>query len=95
MTVTLETILHRNGEIIYAPTGPGDAVMMSIAADRYYGLNAVGSRIWELLDEPKTVAELSRRIVEEFEVDLPTCEAAVMSFVGDLIDSGIVHDTVP
>ena len=69
--------------------------MMSIEAGRYYGLNAVGSRIWELLDTPMSVAGLCRRILEEFEVDGPTCETAVLGFVGDLIGNGIVHEVAP
>ena len=66
--------------------------MMSVAAGRYYGLNAVASRIWELLDSPKTIAQLCAQLSEEFEVDAQTCEAEVLKFVQDLIDNGLVHE---
>jgi hypothetical protein len=92
MPIGLDTILSRNGEILHAPVGSEEAVMMNVTAGRYYGLNAVASRIWELLETPKTITELCAQICEEFDVDAQTCEAAVLKFVQDLIDNGIVHE---
>ena len=66
--------------------------MMSVTAGRYYGLNTVASRVWELLETPKTIAQLCAQICEEFEVDAQTCEAEVLKFVQDLIGNGIVHE---
>ena len=79
-------------DILHAPVGSEEAVMMNVTAGRYYGLNAVASRIWELLETPKTIAELCAQICEEFDVDAQTCEAAVLKFVQDLIDNGIAHE---
>jgi len=91
MAVTLDTTLSRDGDMLYAPVGTEEAVMMSVAAGQYYGLNAVAARIWELLAQPMTLAQLCAQICQEFEVDAQTCEAAVARFVGELIDNGIVH----
>ena len=65
--------------------------MMSIEAGRYYGVNAVGARIWELLETPHTIKQLCAQICEEFDVDTQTCEAAVLDFTRELISNGIVH----
>ena len=92
MSIGLDTTLRRNGDILYAPVGTEEAVMMSVTAGRYYGLNAVASRIWELLETPKTIAQLCAQICEEFEVDAQTCEAEVLKFVEDLIVNGVVHE---
>jgi hypothetical protein len=92
MAITPQTKLIRNGDILYAPVGAEEAVMMSIEAGRYFGLNAVGARIWELLDTPKTVAELCASIAEEFEVNADACEPDVVKFTGHLIENGIVAE---
>jgi Coenzyme PQQ synthesis protein D (PqqD) len=92
MPIGLNTTLSRNGDILHAPVGSEEAVMMNVTAGRYYGLNAVGLRIWELLETPKTIAEICAQICEEFDVDAQTCEAAVLKFVQDLIDNRIAHD---
>ena len=65
--------------------------MMSIEAGRYYGVNAVGARIWELLESPKTIEQLCAQICAEFDVDAQTCETAVLEFARDLISNGVVH----
>jgi hypothetical protein len=91
ISITLDTTISRIGETLYARVGTEEAVMMSVTAGRYYGLNAVAVRIWELLERPMTIAELCARLCEEFEVDAQTCEAEVLKFVNELIDNGIVH----
>ena len=65
--------------------------MMSVAAGKYYGLNAVAARIWELLEQPMTMAQLCAQICEEFDVDVQTCEAAVLKFADEIIENGIVR----
>jgi hypothetical protein len=92
MLITLDTTLSRTDEMLYAPVGTEEGVMMNVTAGRYYGLSAVAARIWELLERPRTIAELSARLCEEFEVEAPTCEAEVLKFVNELIDNGIVHE---
>ncbi|MGH6835913.1 MAG: PqqD family peptide modification chaperone [Methylocella sp.] len=92
ISIALDTTVSRAGETLYARAGTDEAVMMSVAAGRYYGLNAVALRIWELLERPVTIAELCARLCEEFEVDARTCEAEVLNFVSELIDNGIVHE---
>jgi hypothetical protein len=64
---------------------------MNNTTGRYYGLNAVGRRIWELLEKPMTVAEICARLCEEFEVDAQSCEAAVLKFANDMVDNGVIH----
>ena len=90
-----DTVLRRNGEIIHAAVGADEAVMLSIQAGRYYSVNAVGRRVWELLEAPKTVTELRVSICAEFEVDDETCEADIVKFLGEMIDNGLVHATEP
>lgn len=86
-----EAMLRRNGNILYAPVGSEEAVMLSVDAGKYYGLNAVAARIWELLETPQTVAQICAQICEEFEVEAPACEADIIKFVNNLLDNGIVH----
>jgi hypothetical protein len=91
MPITLDTTLSRNGDILYSAVGSDDAVMLSVTAGKYFGLNAVAARIWELLERPMTVTELCGKLCEEFEVDMQTCEAAVLNFSGEIVDNGIVY----
>lgn len=91
VSVENTTMIRRNGDLLHAPVGTEETVMMSVEAGKYYGFNAVASRIWELLESPKTVAQLSTQIYEEFEIDSETCEVDVVRFVNDMMNNGIVH----
>jgi hypothetical protein len=88
----METTVTRDADILYAPVGAETGVMLSVAKDSYYGLDAVGLRIWELLDTPATVASVCPRLQEEFAIDAATCDAEVLKFVNDLFDNGIVRE---
>ena len=92
MSIGLDTTLSRKGDILHAPVGAEETVMMNVTAGRYHGLNAAASRIWELLETPKTIAQICAQICEEFEVDAQTCEATVLKFAQDLVDNGLVHE---
>jgi hypothetical protein len=92
MPLTSATRLIRSDDILHAPLGAEEAVMMSVDAGRYFSLNAVASRVWELLESPQTVRELCARLCEEFVVETTTCEAELLRFTGELIDNGIVHE---
>ena len=91
MTITLETRLCRNGEILHATMSTEGIVMLSMMAGKYYGLNSVGARIWELLETPRSVAEICATLCEEFDVDARRCEVEVLQFTSTLVDNGIVN----
>jgi len=68
----------------------GETVMMSIERGEYFGLGGVGSRVWELLDQPTTLAQLTQVICTEYEVDAATCRGDLQKFLADLLDNGLV-----
>lgn len=62
----------------------GKVVLLSIENGEYYNMNEVGSRIWQLLEQPMTVTTLVERLVAEYEVEHATCVAEVGVFLAKL-----------
>ena len=60
-------------------------VMMSVEQGKYYGLDSVGSRIWNLLEQPRRVMEVCAIIQDEFAVERETCERDVLEFIDRLV----------
>ena len=60
----------------------GEAVLLDIASGRYFALNPVGSRIWELCDGTRSAAEVVEAICGEFEVD----EDVARADLGEIVD---------
>lgn len=68
----------------------GEAVILSLDTKVLRGLNAVGSRVWDLIDGQRTVDEIVDTIVAEFEVSRPAAAADLDAFMRQLIDKGLV-----
>ena len=68
----------------------GEAVILSLDTKVFRGLNAVGSRVWELIDGRNSVDEIVKVIVPEFDVTRERAAADVGAFVQQLLDKGLV-----
>jgi hypothetical protein len=72
--------------------GVGDElVMLDPERGEYYGLDAVSTRIWELIAEPRTVGDLCTTLTSEFEVDDETCRNEVIAFLEQLAEVDLVR----
>jgi Coenzyme PQQ synthesis protein D (PqqD) len=71
----------------------GESVMLNFDEGVYYGLDRVGARIWELLQEPVTPAQIRDRIVAEYEVEPHRCEADRQDLLGELAEAGLIEVT--
>ena len=91
MALAPDTILSRNADILHASSGAESSVMMSLDAGKYFSVEGVAFRVWELLDEPRSVAEIANLLRREFAVDAATCEADVAEFGQTLLDHGIIE----
>ena len=71
----------------------GEAVILGLQDGIYYGLEAVGARIWTLIQEPRTLGAVRDAILSDYDVDTESCECDVRALVADLIDRGLAEVT--
>jgi hypothetical protein len=69
----------------------GETVLLSMQSAMYYGLDQVGSRIWELVREPIRVSDLRDAITREYDVEPERCEADVLGFLRELAVKGLIE----
>ena len=86
----LDSIIQLNPEMVSADMD-GEVVMMSIEDSAYYGLNAVGSDLWEALESPVSITSLCKRVITNFNVDAKICELDVMELLTDLRERKLVQ----
>ncbi len=79
----------RNPDLVSADMD-GDLVMMSIENGEYYGIGGVGSRIWELLEQPVSLGQITETITSEFDVEADRCRADAIDFAKKLIELGLI-----
>ncbi len=68
-------------------------VVLNLRDGMYYGLNATGSHIWRLIDEPRSLRDLLDRLVQRFDVDRARCREDLVALLNDLADKGLVRIT--
>ncbi|TQI71968.1 coenzyme PQQ synthesis protein D (PqqD) [Gramella sp. Hel_I_59] len=79
-----------NDKVLSSKIG-NEAVLMCMEAESYYGLDPIGSRIWQLLIEsPKTIQEVIDVLLQEYDVDQETCSRDVHSFIDEMISRKLI-----
>jgi hypothetical protein len=69
----------------------GEAAILQLSSGSYFGLDEVGARIWQCLQQPTTAGEIVRDLLGEYEVEAETCRADVLNLLVEMIDAGIVE----
>ena len=69
-----------------------EIVMVDIDKGSYFSLNAVATRIWELLTEPLTLETLCDRLLTEYDVNPEKCRAEVVEHLTKMQTLGLVRE---
>ena len=78
------TIYRRKADILSASVD-NDLVMMSLQAGNYYNIGGVGTFIWEMLAQPRSMDELVHGVMADYDVERERCAADVGAFVQELV----------
>lgn len=88
--ITLSSVVQRNTDMLFSKMDE-EVVMLSIQNSEYYGLNEIGSTIWEMIEKPVQVETLMLQLMEEYEVERRQAESDILALLNDLYNKKIVH----
>ena len=83
------TMVRRQGDWLSAKVGD-ELVMMSATSRHYVGLSEVGARIWELIEQPRSLDDVCAMLQGEYDVAPQVCRDEVEAFLKELMDHGAV-----
>jgi hypothetical protein len=63
----------------------GEAVILSLDAETYFGLDEVGTRIWSVLGESPTIQAAFETLCLEYDVDKDQLRRDLEEFLGELV----------
>jgi len=69
----------------------GDAALLNLENEQYFGFDAVGASMWAALTTSPTIDDAVQLLLAEFEVDEATLRADIEQFVDELADRGLVE----
>lgn len=87
--ITIDTIVTRK-QGLDATDMDGELVMMDMDKGKYYSINSVGSRIWELIEKELSVNEVTIVLLSEFDVDEEICKDTVLNFLNGLYNENLI-----
>jgi len=64
--------------------------ILNLKSGVYYGLDSVGSRIWELIQIPRRLEEIESSLLAEYEVEPGRLGAELREICGQLAEVGLV-----
>lgn len=68
-----------------------EAAVLHLKNGMYYGLDSVGARIWELIQQPRSLGEVRDTLIAEYEVDADRCERDLVELCEKLLAEGLIE----
>jgi hypothetical protein len=69
----------------------GEVAILNMRAGMYYGLDKVGARVWQLLQEPTVVGDIQATIAQEYEVEPARARDDVLALLKHMADAGLIE----
>ncbi len=68
----------------------GEAVLLNLDTESYFGLDEVGARMWTLLTESGSIQAAYEALLEEYDVTPEQLRADLIDLIGRLAEQGLI-----
>ena len=88
--ITLADRVSRSTHVLSQDTA-GEAVLLDLGGERYFGLNKVGTRVWQLLETATSLANVHLVLCTEFDAAPERIREDLLHLVSQLQDAGLIE----
>ncbi|TPL04814.1 PqqD family protein [Mesorhizobium sp. B2-4-14] len=82
--------VRATGDAVACEFGDGLA-LLDLKSNIYYSLNGVGAFIWELIQDPRSIADIRGAVLARYNVDAERCNADVDALLKGLAENGLAR----
>jgi Coenzyme PQQ synthesis protein D (PqqD) len=68
-----------------------EAAILNMKNTVYYGLNPVGARVWNLVQQSRSVREIRDTLLEEYDVEAEQCERDLLALLEKMREQGLIE----
>ena len=86
--------IRQNPQVVSSRLGEA-GVLVHLATNRIFEVNATGLRIWELAGEGRTLKEIEDTLLSEFDVPAERMREELSALVSALSSEGLIDDGQP
>ena len=88
--VTLTTQVRHSAKVLTQEVG-GEVVLLDLDSELYFGLDPVGSRIWALLADTRSLEHVHATLCREFDGDTARIKDDLLALIQQLAEAGLVE----
>lgn len=88
--ITLACRARPSAQVRLQQTG-NESVLLDLASEQYFGLDAVGTRAWQLLEANPSAQAVFDALAGEYDVDPGQLEADLLALLRQLADAGLIE----
>jgi hypothetical protein len=89
-SLTLQSIVAATSDQVSCPLGDESSIL-SLKNSVYYSLDPVGTRIWELLRQSRSVHSILEILLQEYDVESERCERDLFAILEKLQQEGLIE----
>jgi hypothetical protein len=89
MTVSSADRVVASPDVLVRAVGD-ETVLLNLATEIYFGMDPVGTRMWQLLIESDSIASARDALLAEYEVDSDALQRDLEAFIGELVAQKLV-----
>ena len=90
MDIPDQAYLQQAESVTFREVG-GEAVLLNLKTGIYYGLNEVGTFVWQHMDGEHTIDDLVGAICTTYAVDQKQAVTDVRRLAGELLEAGLAR----
>ena len=68
----------------------GEAILLNLDSGVYFGLDEVGTRVWNLISEKHTLGDIQGKMIQEFDVSQSRLSKDLNLLIRELLSRGLL-----
>jgi len=68
----------------------GEAAILNMDNGVYYGLDPIGAKIWNLIQNPIKINHIVEMVLDEYDVEPDRCHDDILELIEQLVNNGLV-----
>lgn len=89
MSVALEQSVRIPADVVFREL-QGEAVILNLTSSMYFGLDAVGTRVWQLCEAHGSLNAVWEAMKQEYDAPDETLRGDLLRFIDELLAKGLV-----
>lgn len=89
MEIALSDCMTINSSVVFRDLS-GETILLNLDSGVYYGLDAVGTRVWQLLADELPLTTVCSMMQKEYAAEPAVIERDVLKLVGELCDKRLL-----